>query len=92
MPHLPKHHAPEPISGYMGEPVRNCDGAVFFWREPVIGRPATRAVPIQKTGPKSVKDILAVKVAGAISFSKNTQADADNNARIAGRKNHSRSE
>lgn len=60
---------------------------VFSWTAPVDGRPHFA----KKPGPKTAADILAVKVAGSISFSKNTQADADKSARLAGRKNSSRS-
>lgn len=65
---------------------------VFHWAAEIEGRPATRSAPLKTTGHKSAADILAFKVAGSISFSKNTQADADKTARLAGRNNSSRSQ
>ena len=83
----PIYHKLNGESTYLGLPADRGLNA-FSWKAPVEGR----RIDSKKTGHKSAADILAFKVAGSITFSKNTQADADKTAKLSGRKNHSRSQ
>jgi hypothetical protein len=82
----PKEHE-MPRSTYTGLPIdRGLN--VFHWRAPVEGRKVEKAIAT----PKTETQLLAFKVAGAITFSQNTQADADKTARLKGKQNNRRSQ
>ena len=85
----PKHHEVEARSEYLGLPIALGLNA-FNWRAEVAGRPVAKGMPVAT--PKSAAQLLAFKNAGAITFSQNTQADADKTARLKGKQNNRRSQ
>jgi hypothetical protein len=74
---------------YLGLPTERGLNA-FHWKAEVEGRKVEK--PITTPTPKKASDITAFKLAGSITFSQNTQADADKTARLQGKQNNRRSQ
>lgn len=84
----PKHHEVAPRSTYLGLP-KDSGLNAFHWRAEIDGRESPKLTTTSML--KNESDITAFKLVGLISFSRNTQADADKTARLQGKQNNRRS-